>query len=158
MTDEEAEAMELWFHNGGELSLMDFLCLDEKQMQTAWDYMCAMPLYQEIEVSNQKFVLLHGGLENFSPDRALEDYTSDEILWYRPELDTVYFPDKYVVFGHTPVQLLTNKKIPAKIYRKGNLIDLDCGCVYRGGRLGCLCLDTMEEFYASDRKNYRSAC
>lgn len=25
-------------------------------------------------------------------------------------------------------------------------ISIDCGCAY-GGRLGCICLDTMEEFY-----------
>ena len=39
---------------------------------------------------------------------------------------------------------------PAKIYQKGNLIDIDCGCIYPGGKLGCLCLDTMEEFYVED--------
>jgi len=156
MTDEEAESMDLWFHNGGELSLADFLCLDNEQMQSAWEYMCAMPLYREVEVYNQKFVLLHGGLENFSPNRALEDYAPDEILWCRPKPDTVYYADKCVVVGHTPVQLLAGTKKPAKIYRKGNLIDIDCGCVYRGGQLGCLCLDTLEEFYVTDRKNYSS--
>ena len=34
-----------------------------------------------------------------------------------------------------------------KIYRTESFIDIDCGCVYSGGRLGCLCLDTMEEIY-----------
>lgn len=158
LTKDETDAIELWFQNGGESSLMDFFCMDEKQMETAWEYLLSMPLYREIEVGNQKFVLLHGGLENFSPDRALEDYTSGEILWCRPKPDTEYFQDKYVVFGHTPVQFLVGAKKPAKIYRKGNLIDIDCGCVYCGGRLGCLCLDTMEECYVSNRKIYRPAC
>ena len=34
-----------------------------------------------------------------------------------------------------------------KIYRKNNHIAVDCGAVY-GKCLACLCLDTMEEFYA----------
>ena len=36
-----------------------------------------------------------------------------------------------------------------KIWRneKGNLIMCDCGCGFRNGKLGCLCLETKEEFY-----------
>ena len=145
LSEEAAEDVELWFYNGGERSLADFLWLNEEKMQTVWDYMTDMPLYQEVTAGGRQFVLVHGGLKNFSPSRPLDDYESNEILWCRPEEDTAYYPDKYVVFGHTPVQLLKTDA-PAKIYRKGNLIDIDCGCVF-SGRLGCLCLDTMEEIY-----------
>lgn len=31
--------------------------------------------------------------------------------------------------------------------RKGNLYMIDCGCGFSSGRLGCLCLETKEEFY-----------
>lgn len=151
LTGEDTEAVELWFYNGGELSLADLLWLNKDQMQTVWNYLLSMPLYKEIEVGDQKFVLVHGGLENFSPSRPLEDYTPDEILWCRPEPDTVYYEDKRVIFGHTPVQLLDTgddaSKAPATIYRNENLIDIDCGCVFPDGRLGCLCLDTLEEIY-----------
>lgn len=34
-----------------------------------------------------------------------------------------------------------------KIFRSGTMINIDCGCAFPGGRLGCLCLDTMEEYY-----------
>ena len=146
LSEDDADAVELWFYNGGEFSLADFLGLNEKQEQTVWEYMSNMPLYKEVEVGGRRFVLVHGGLGNFSPSRSLSDYAPNEILWCRPEKDTAYFSDKYVVFGHTPVQLL-NSNAPAKIYRKDNLIDIDCGCVFPGGRLGCLCLDTMEETY-----------
>ena len=145
LTEDDAEAVELWFYNGGELSLADFLWLNNEQTQTVWEYMCNMPLYKEVEAGGNQFVLVHGGLEGFSPSRPLDDYTPNEVLWCRPEKDTAYYPDKYVVFGHTPVQLLGDDT-PAQIYRKDNLIDIDCGCVF-SGRLGCLCLDTMEETY-----------
>ncbi len=147
LSADDMEALERWFDNGGELSLADFLWLDEDQAKTVWTYMNNMPLYREVEIGEKQFVLVHGGLERFSPDRPLADYEPNEILWCRPEKDTVYYPDKTVVFGHTPVQMLT-ENAPAEIYRKGNLLDIDCGCVFRGGRLGCLCLDTMEEIYA----------
>ena len=103
LSEDAAEDMELWFYNGGELSLADFLWLNEEETQTVWDYMTDMPLYQEVTAKGQQFVLVHGGLENFSPSRPLDDYEPDEILWCRPEPDTAYYPDKYVVFGHTPV-------------------------------------------------------
>lgn len=151
MNKEEKQAMELWFWNGGELSLADFLWLDDEQEKIVWEYMKAMPLYKELEVNGRKFILLHGGLENFTPDRPLTDYAPCEILWCRPEPDTVYYPDRYVVFGHTPVHHLDlcadPENVPAKIYHGDHIIDIDCGCVFPSGRLGCLCLDTMEEYY-----------
>ena len=151
MNEEEKQAKELWFWNGGELSLADFFWLDNEQETIVWEYMKAMLLYKELEVNGRKFILLHGGLENFTPDRPLMDYAPREILWCRPEPDTVYYPDRYVVFGHTPVQHLNLRagleNVPAKIYHGDHIIDIDCGCVFPSGRLGCLCLDTMEEFY-----------
>lgn len=151
LTKEETETLRLWFRNGGELSLADFLWLNDEPSQIAWEYMRKMPLYRETEVGGQKFILVHGGLDNFSVSRSLSDYEPNEILWCRPEPDTVYYQDKYVVFGHTPVQLLAleagEDEAPAKIYRKEKLIDIDCGCAFQGGRLECLCLDTMEDVY-----------
>ena len=64
-----------------------------------------MPLNREVEIGERHFVLVHGGLDNFSSSRPLSNYEPNELLWCRPEPDTVYYPDKYVVFGHTPVQL-----------------------------------------------------
>ena len=81
--DEAPDAAELWFHNGGERSLMDFLTLNAEQMRTAWNYMRAMPLYREVEAGGRQFVLVHGGLGNFSPGRPLEDYQPRELYWCR---------------------------------------------------------------------------
>lgn len=145
------DAVDLWFHNGGEITLSEFLLLPADKALAAWEYMQSMQLFREIEIGERKFVLVHGGLENFSQERPLNDYKEDEIVWFRPEEDTVFYPDKYVIFGHTPVQLLdankADKYAVPEIYHNGNLIDIDCGCVFSNGRLGCLCLDTMEEFY-----------
>ena len=141
----------LWFSNGGESSLRDFLRLDKGQRQEVWAYMGSLPLYREVKAGGRDFLLVHGGLGHFSPSRSLENYSRDEIVWCRPEPETVYFPDRCVVLGHTPTQFLLgaagNESAQGKIYRTESFIDIDCGCVYPGGRLGCLCLDTMEEIY-----------
>ena len=145
------ENVSLWFHNGGKISVQDFLWLNKPQKNTVWEYLLSLPLYREVEVGSRKFVLVHGGLGHFSPSRSLENYSRDEIVWCRPEPDTVYFPDRCVVLGHTPTQLLYRAvghgSTQGRIYRTESFIDIDCGCVYPGGRLGCLCLDTMEEIY-----------
>lgn len=147
----DRENVSLWFHNGGKISVQDFLWLDKPQKDTVWEYLLSLPLYREVEVGSRKFVLVHGGLGHFFPSRSLENYSRDEIVWCRPEPDTVYFPDRCVVLGHTPTQLLYRAvghgSTQGRIYRTESFIDIDCGCVYPGGRLGCLCLDTMEEIY-----------
>ena len=148
LTENAADAVELWFYNGGEPSLTDFIQLDGKEAKTVLEYMQEMPLYQEVEVGERRFVLVHGGLEGFSPEKPLSEYKQEDILWARPELHTVYYPDKYVIFGHTPVQLLgIDAGAQVKICRRGMWMDIDCGCVFSDGRLGCLCLDTLEEIY-----------
>lgn len=151
MSRADRSNVSLWFCNGGEASLRDFLRLDKGQRQEIWAYMHSLPLHREVKAGGRDFLLVHGGLEHFSPSRPLADYHRDEIVWCRPEPNTVYFPDRCVVLGHTPTQLLYGAvghgSAQGKIYRTESFIDIDCGCVYPGGRLGCLCLDTMEEIY-----------
>lgn len=151
LPEKDIQKIILWFYNKGETSLKDFLELTNEQKQSVWEYMLTLPLYAETTARFKKFVLVHGGLENFSETRPLNDYKQDEIVWCRPAKNTTYYPDKYVVFGHTPTQLLCDKYnwkgTPGKIVRYEKLIDIDCGCIFPDGKLGCLCLDTMEEIY-----------
>ena len=81
-----------------------------------------------------------------------------ELLFHKPDYEKIYFPDKYLVTGHTPTRIvyasekgLLLEEIPEgqyedRIFRKNNHIAIDTGCEF-GGKLACLCLDTMEEFY-----------
>ena len=105
-------------------------------------------VYEETEAGGREFVLVHAGLGGFSPERALDDYQLDELILSRPDPGQTWFRDKYLVFGHTPTPYYTG--VPdcrdARIFRKDKLIAIDCGCS-AGGPLGCICLDTLEEFY-----------
>lgn len=46
------------------------------------------------------------------------------------------------IFGHTSTQ---NRRIWKSTHE--NVWCVDCGCGYRSGQLGCLCLETQQEFY-----------
>lgn len=145
VTPAAIEMMMLWIENGGEPTLTAYL--DD---EAAWDRHAVvkapedMPLYAEVEVSGNKFVLAHGGLENFSPERPLESYSRSEIVWARPEPERGYFEDKLLIVGHTPTELLFGEH---KIFRKGNFIDIDCGIAFESDKLGCLRLDDLREYY-----------
>lgn len=34
-----------------------------------------------------------------------------------------------------------------RLHEKEKVYMIDCGCGFKSGRLGCLCLETKEEFY-----------
>lgn len=144
INEESIDKMVLWVLNGGEPTLTSFLESSKKDRINILNSLEAMSYYIEIEVCGSEFVLLHGGLENFSPERPLSGYSRDEIVWAEPDFEHGYLEDEFMIVGHTPTPIVCGE---SKIFRTGKLIDIDCGCAYEGGRLGCLCLDNFEEFY-----------
>ena len=52
-----------------------------------------------------------------------------------------------VIFGHTPTIHFQNVR-PWSIWKSDEAIGIDCGCGYPEGRLACLRLDDMMEFYS----------
>ena len=151
LTPAERKLMEEWLQNGGKSSILQFLQLSDEETKIVCAYLNALSPWKEVTVQGRKFVLVHAGLAHVSAGRPLEDYDLEDFLFCCPDLDTVYFPDKTLVFGHTPTRLLYKQvgepERLDRIFQRGTLIGIDCGCAYPGGRLGCLCLETMEEFY-----------
>lgn len=140
----------MWQCNGFSSTIREFSKLDAEMQQAVIDYIGDFTAYEQITVNNQKYILVHAGLRDFSPDKALKDYTIDELVWERPDYSEKYFDDIITVTGHTPTQVIRQNTNPGYIFRKNNHIDIDCGACFEGGRLGVLCLDTGEEFYSSD--------
>ena len=144
LDESQIAALSEWIANGGGVTLQSLQQLSVEERMDILEYFHEMELFAEVEAGGRSFVLTHSGLENFSPDRPLSDYTLEEFLFCRPTLETVYFPDRLLVFGHTPTRFLSGQD---KILHRKTWVDIDCGCAASTGRLGCLCLDTMEEFY-----------
>lgn len=134
-----------WMNNGGDPTLRALGELSQEERGDILDYLREFSLYEEVEVGDRSFVLVHAGLDNFAPEKALEEYRPEDLLFFRPRTDTAYWSNKTVICGHTPTWYLGDDA--GRIVRTDSWIDIDCGCG-SGGPLGCLCLDTVEEFYA----------
>lgn len=149
MDETRIGALNDWLLNGGETTLRELGKLTREERGAVLDYLREMDLYAEVEAGGQSFVLIHAGLDHFSPGKPLEEYELTDFLFGRSRPAGDYYPDRIVVFGHTPTRLLRQwaEQTPEDgIFRYGNQIAIDCGCAC-GGRLGGLCLETMEEFY-----------
>ena len=135
----------IWQRNGGGVTLEQFQALPLRERRQLLEFMEGFGWYETVDVGQRAFLLVHAGLGNYRPGKKLEEYSLEELTMVRPDYQTQYFPDDsiYVLSGHTPTKLLSGKW---EIYHSHNNIVLDCGAAI-GGRLACLCLDTMEEFY-----------
>lgn len=144
LDETQLAALDEWLTNGGGPTLRALKQLGQQEREEVMEYFREMELFAELEAGGRRFVLTHSAPEHFAPDKPLNSYELQDLLFGRPEPDAVYYPDKIWVFGHTPTRILGGGD---KIFRRQTWVDIDCGCVFKGGRLGCLCLDTMKEFY-----------
>lgn len=156
--EQNLQALAEWMANGGESTMEEFHDLSRDDQEGILDYLSDFALYETLRLGGHDFVLVPGGLDNFSEARPLDDYSPAEVLFTRPDYSRIYFKDKFLVTGHTPTRLiharvqgldledLDEEGFQDKIYMASKHIGIDCGSVF-GGRLGCICLDTFEEFY-----------
>lgn len=148
MTDPLPYNMRLYFHNGGGVtwrSLENLRQRNRSEFDSLTEFVKNLPLAYQIDCNGRKFVLVHGGLGAFRKDRDLGEYEPEEILWERPEPDTVYYDDRTVIFGHTPT-LYYGDRYRGRMLFTESWIDIDCGCA-GGLDPGVLRLDDMTEFY-----------
>lgn len=139
------QAIMEWQQNGGNITMRKFRELSADDKRDLLDYIDDAPLFDIVDVGTKTFVLLHSGLGNFKEGKRLSQYTYDELACMRPDFERQYYKDPsiYIVSGHTPTLAVTGK---SEIYHSHNNILIDCGATF-GGRLACLCLETMTEYY-----------
>jgi len=141
-----------WIQNGSEPTMKEFRELSGEEQEEVIEFIKEFLIYEEISVGGKDYLLVHAGLGNYYPGRDMEDYSLKELVWDRAEYDIEYYPDKYVVTGHTPTQGIPGNPKPGYIYKKNHHIAIDCGSFIPGGRLAAICLDTGEEFYSEAKK------
>ena len=135
-----------WISNGGKETLNDFSKLSPEQRSMVLDYLETFELYCEVVVENKHYILVHAGLDNFQENRPLDSYDLSELVFIPADYTKEYFPDKYLITGHTPTVAIPDNPRPGYIFRNKNHIAIDCGA-YFTHRLAAFCLDTEEEFY-----------
>lgn len=136
-----------WWQQGGESTAKGFQKLSSWEREEILEYLGDFLLYEELDVGGRSYILVHAGLSHFAPDKPLDSYQPEDLIWTRPDYSRAYFPGRYVVSGHTPTRLIPENPRPDSIYSANRHIAIDCGAAF-GGRLGAVCLDTGEEFYS----------
>lgn len=145
-----------WYNNGGDKTDTEFKMLTKEEQKEILTYLQKLPFKLEIEVDNQKYLLVHGSYKSMhlklTNDEDSRGYKED-IIWNRIKVYDQGIEDKTVIFGHTPTcEYQTCEPFMIWFSKKKNLIGIDCGMAgYERGnknsRLGCLRLNDMQEFY-----------
>lgn len=157
----QAQRMNRWYRNGGKVT-HDYLKRIRKTLRTEiFEYLDKLPLNEEVTINGKRFILVHAApVELFEEYRTFTKYTSEKdfALWYRfNEFDTNPC-DGIVIFGHTKTNHFQQGE-PLHIWHGPGLICIDCGSSSpewndalsnQKGRLACLRLDDMKEFYSEE--------
>lgn len=141
-----------WHFNGGQRTYYNILNRGLDYQENLRKYLKNLPYIKVID----KFILVHAGLHFFdnSDYLSLEDFIKeqkeDHCLWDRINIGKECKYREYtVICGHTPVQLIASNNDDVRIIKRYGTIYIDCGCVFLNGKLACLRLDDMAEFYVS---------
>ena len=143
-TVQNTKAYKLWMLSDGESTERAFRALNGEMQKKIIDYIEAFSIYDEITVGGRNFHLSHT-LPDYNPNKPIHDVSYLEFIYGQTDYKHSYADDTLFVTGHTPTMLI-DPAYKGRIYKKNNHIAIDCGLVF-GNPLGCICLDTLEEFY-----------
>lgn len=130
--------------NGGAPTQKALRVLGKRKKRQLLSCVSAMPVHLEITVGGARFHLSHT-LPPYSRKKDPFSLPERDYLWGEPDYEIRYAPGVTFLTGHTPTGFV-DPAYKGRIWSGNGHIDLDCGAVFLG-RLGCLCLDTMEEIY-----------
>ena len=143
----------LWYRNGGEVTHDRLKRITLEQRAEIFRFLQSLPLNIDVEVNGEKYRLVHGSpVENFGRSHFYYEEYEDETefaVWERWN-EMHHIPiGCTLVFGHTPTCHFQETE-PWSIWKSDDAIGIDCGGGYEYGRLGCLRLDDMKEFYSKE--------
>ncbi len=158
---------ELWFRNGGKVTFLAYRALDWPTKANILKYLNALPLTKVIVAGHKRYKLVHAAppeMYVFSWEYPCE---KEYCIWERVSMEQPLPKGYTFIFGHTPTQYFkTNDKRndaakpePMSILHGDHRICIDCGSGYPDkydrrygamGRLACLRLDDLKEFYSEE--------
>jgi len=142
---DKIDLLSTWMANGAEPTLKSLRALSLDTVESIFEYLREAPLYETVLVGDKDFLLVHAGLGDFCPEKSLSDYSSDRLLWTRPNINDRYFQNVITVFGHTPTEFY-GEEYKGRILKTGTWINIDTGAA-NGGSPMLLRLDDLTEFY-----------
>lgn len=140
---EDKAQLTKWLTLKSERTIADFLSLSEDDKEAVLDFLEEFATFEELECKGKKFILTHAGISNHE-DRDLYEHEEEDFIFAETDYEKIYFPDAFLVTGHTPTVAI-DKKLFGKPYAKKKHLALDGGCGY-GGKLMAICLDTLKVY------------
>ena len=126
LTGTKLRQYSVWVSNSGQVTLDTLSGMRDSEIKYILEYLREAPLYEAVTAGGRDFLLVHGGLGNFRPDKKLSEYTEMEIVWERPHFFQRYFDDITVVLGHTPT-VAFGEQYRGRALRTETWIDIDVG-------------------------------
>ena len=142
----------IWHMNGALVTIDSLIKLkkdDPEEMSALFAYVRSAPVYLELAVPMKRFLLVHGGLNGFSPEKGMDEYDPKDLVWTRPDLNERYWNDRLVILGHTPTQYYGEK---GRAFVTPTWIDIDTGAA-GGDSPMLLRLDDLAEIYCDRTEN-----
>ena len=147
----------VWRINGGNITFEEYKKLSETDRKTIEHWLKNLDyVVSDLEVCGRKFYLSHAYPH-------LTGVSLHDVVWNRIENDRLTnrfmtkYPDTTLISGHTITSWYSSfdDRGKCKIYHSKRIpyINIDCGAKvfgdidYQYGRLACLRLDDMQEFY-----------
>lgn len=149
----------LWYSNGGHVTHNYLKHIRKTIRAEIISYLESLPLCFDVEVNGKAYKLVHAALEETFTKQSRYDNSKAHAVWHRlKRFDNL--PGNYtLIFGHTPTIEYEITR-PLQIYRTKRAIGIDCGAgtaehpdwfaYFCYGRLACLRLDDMKEFYSEE--------
>jgi serine/threonine protein phosphatase 1 len=143
------EDISLWYRNGGLITHKRWKKQRITTREKILEFLNLLPVTATLEINGRKYCLVHGKIPKAE---RLTNMTYGERkyahVWERVRPGESGPEDAILIFGHTPT-IHYQDCTPMQIWYKDNLIGTDCGAAYPEGRLSCLRLDDMKEFYSN---------
>lgn len=149
----QEQRLYLWYENGGETTHRYLKHLRRSLRQEIFAYLDSLPVNIPVTVGGRRYLLVHGGQAALFAQGAKDaaEYRDERefSVWMRYEWWDAGPEDRTVIFGHTPTRYY-QRRTPMSIWKGERLIGIDCGAGWPQGRLACLRLEDMAEFYSTD--------
>lgn len=160
----QEKRLSLWYRNGGDVTHQYLKHIRKDIRAEVFAFLSQLPINIEIAVAEKKYILTHAAPTKLFEEMRLDTRHKDEkmfALWHRFQGWEENPCDETIIFGHTATYHFQRACCPMEIWYGDGLIGIDCGASYpegedpwsgRRGRLACLRLDDMKEFYSEEKE------
>lgn len=148
MSADDIADFQVYLEDGGLTTMETFMKLSMREKQAVCDFLENAKAYEEVEVNEKRYIMVHAGIGNFKEDALLDEYEILDFICERTDYKRKYHQDNsiYLITGHTPTMYI-NQDSSTKVFIGNGHIAIDCGCVY-GGKLAAYCIEEGSVTYA----------